>query len=177
MDVDWEKTQAYAVGLGGIYINLSGRESRGTVQPGEEKAKIKAAIAKGLRELLDQEKNSRPVGDVYDTAEAYVGPYVEEAPDLIVGFNPGYRVSWSCATGIVTESIFQDNEKSWSGDHCMDPPQIPGILFSNQPIGVESPSIMDLAPTVLDLFGVGVPPYCDGKSMLPASPERSLDAC
>ncbi|MDH5744709.1 MAG: alkaline phosphatase family protein, partial [Candidatus Aminicenantes bacterium] len=32
-DVDWEKTKAYGLGLGGIYINLKGREAKGIVSP------------------------------------------------------------------------------------------------------------------------------------------------
>jgi hypothetical protein len=38
--VDWSKTQAYAVGFGGIYLNLAGREARGIVQK-EDAARLK----------------------------------------------------------------------------------------------------------------------------------------
>ena len=83
----------------------------------------------------------------------------------MVGFNPGYRVSWTCATGAVTEEVFEDNEKSWSGDHCVNPPDVPGILFCNRKIDADKVSIMDIGPTVLDLFGVPVPDYCDGQPL------------
>ena len=82
-----------------------------------------------------------------------------------VGFKPGYRVSWTCATGAVTEEVFEDNEKSWSGDHCLNPPDVPGILFCNRKIDADQVSIMDIGPTVLDLFGVPVPDYCDGQPL------------
>ena len=166
-DVDWTRTRAYAVGLGGIYLNLAGREAQGLVEPGEEEQAVKQEIIKGLRTLYDEERKTAAVGEVYDTRKVYQGPYVEEAPDLMVGFNVGYRVSWPCATGAVTEEIFEDNLKSWSGDHCINPPDVPGILFSNRKIASDKPSIMDIGPTVLDLFGVPVPAYCDGKSFLP----------
>ena len=42
------------------------------------------------------------------------------------------------------------------------------MLFCNRRIISARPSIMDIGPTVLDLFGVRVPPYCDGTSMMPA---------
>lgn len=166
-EVDWSRTRAYAVGLGGIYLNLKGRESDGIVEPGAEAAALKKEIQTELRDLRDPKDKQAAVGNVYDTGEAYHGPYVQEGPDLIVGFNHGYRVSWSCATAAVTPEVFEDNTKSWSGDHCMNPPDMPGILFSNREIKEPNPSIMDLGPTVLDLFGVPAPAYCDGKSLMP----------
>ena len=69
------------------------------------------------------------VAEVYDTREIYSGPYVREAPDLFVGFTVGWRASWDCATGAIDDEIFDDNMKSWSGDHCMNPPDVPGIFF------------------------------------------------
>ncbi|MDA2929062.1 alkaline phosphatase family protein [Acidobacteria bacterium AH-259-O06] len=167
-DVDWTKTRAYAVGLGGMYLNLAGREAKGTVTPGEEERALKQKIIRELRKLQDEQRETSAVGEVYDTRENYKGPYVSEAPDLIVGFNVGYRTSWTCATGAITEEVFEDNVKSWSGDHCMNPADVPGIFFCNRKIAADKVSIMDIGPTALDLFGVPVPAYCDGKSLLPS---------
>jgi len=164
-DVDWTQTRAYALGLGGIYLNVAGREAQGTVKPGEDAQALKREIIQGLRKLYDEKWSTGAVGEVYDTREVYKGLYVEEAPDLVVGFNPGYRVSWTCATGAVTEEVFEDNEKSWSGDHCVNPPDVPGILFCNRKIDADKVSIMDIGPTVLDLFGVPVPDYFDGQAL------------
>ncbi|MFH1739099.1 MAG: alkaline phosphatase family protein [bacterium] len=166
-DVDWTKTRAYAVGLGGIYLNLAGREGKGIVQKGAEEEALKREIMEKLRGLYDEDEGIDAVRDVYDSKEIYKGPYVSEAPDLIVGFNVGYRASWSCATGVVSDIILEDNEKSWSGDHCVNPVDVPGIFFCNRTIETDRPSIMDIGPTVLDLFGVAIPPYCDGKSLMP----------
>src|SRR5262249_20715759 len=58
--------------------------------------------------------------------------------------------------------VFSDNTKSWSGDHCMDPRIVPGIFFCNRKINTEAHNILDLAPTVLDLFGIEAPPYMQG---------------
>ncbi|MDA2923856.1 alkaline phosphatase family protein [Acidobacteria bacterium AH-259-L09] len=167
-DVDWSRTRAYAVGLGGMYLNLAGREAKGIVAPGEEERALKQAIIAELRKLQDEQRETSAVGEVYDTRESYKGPYVSEAPDLIVGFNVGYRTSWTCATGAITEEVFEDNVKSWSGDHCMNPPDVPGIFFCNRKIATDKVSIMDIGPTALDLFGVPIPAYCDGKSLLPS---------
>ena len=40
------------------------------------------------------------------------------------------------------------------------------MLFCNRLIDVDRPSIMDIAPTVLDLFGVPVPAHMDGKPIM-----------
>jgi predicted AlkP superfamily phosphohydrolase/phosphomutase len=170
-DVDWSRTRAYAVGLGGIYLNLRGRRPRGIVSPGDEEARLRAEIRAKLGGLHDDERSAPAVAEVYDLKERYQGPYVGDAPDLLVGFRPGWRVSWSCATGVIDEWVFEDNVKSWSGDHCMNPPDVPGIFFCNRRVPGERIDIMDVGPTVLDLFGVDVPAHCDGRARMPAGGE------
>ena len=166
-DVDWSRTRAYAVGFGGIYLNLQGREAQGIVKP-DEIAELKQEIRDGLRALVDDVDHVQPVREVYDAREVYSGPYVDDAPDLIVGFRPGHRVGWASVTGGIDDEVIADNTRYWSGDHNFNPPDVPGMLFSNRTIAAESPGIMDIGPTVLDLFGVAVPAYCDGESLLPA---------
>lgn len=75
-------------------------------------------------------------------------------------------MSWDCARGLVTPEIFEDNVKSWSGDHCIDPNVVPGILFTNLKVADENPNLMDLGPTVLDLFGIDAPAHMVGKSIV-----------
>ena len=65
--------------------------------------------------------------------------------------------------GKVTAQIFEDNLKAWSGDHCIDPRLVPGVLFSNRKIADEKPAIVDVAPTILQLFGLQLPNHFDGK--------------
>jgi predicted AlkP superfamily phosphohydrolase/phosphomutase len=176
-DVDWDKTRAYAVGFGGIYLNVKGREARGIVAAGDEAQRLKAEIIAKLSALRDEERGSDAVRKVYDAHDVYSGPYVGDAPDLIVGFKLGYRVSWSSVTGGLTEAVIEDNTRPWSGDHNFNPPDVPGMLFCNRPIAEEKPRIIDIGPTVLDLFGVDIPPYCDGRSIMPAgeAPVRGED--
>ncbi|UCF38746.1 MAG: alkaline phosphatase family protein [Acidobacteriota bacterium] len=165
--VDWERTRAYAVGFGGIYLNIKGREAQGIVERGEESKQLKQEIIEGLTGLVDPEHDRSAIRAVYDTREVFSGPYVGEGPNLVVGFSVGYRVSWTCATGAVTSEVFEDNTRSWSGDHTVNPPDVPGILFANRRIDSDDPSIMDIGPSVLDLFGVPVPEYCDGSPIIP----------
>ena len=62
--------------------------------------------------------------------------------------------------------MFHSNKKAWSGDHCVDPSLVPGILFCNHPVESERPRLIDIGPTVLSMFGVAVPDYMDGKALV-----------
>ncbi len=174
-DVAWDRTRAYALGLGGLYINQKGREAHGQVGPGEETRELKAELLHKLNGLEDQERGIVAISKVYDRDEIYHGPYKENAPDLIIGYNAGYRASWEGVTGKITDKVFEDNTKAWSGDHCIDPAWVPGVLFCSRKINLNGPSIMDIAPTVLDLFGIDPPAHMDGRSLLarPKSPAVS----
>ena len=67
---------------------------------------------------------------------------------------------------MVNDTVIDDNKKAWSGDHCVDPQQVPGVLFTNTKLANDDPSLMDIAPTVLYLLGVNKPGYMDGASLL-----------
>ena len=91
-----------------------------------------------------------------------------------MGYADGYRASWDAAVGKVTGNVFEDNRKAWSGDHCVDPHLVPGVIFANRKIFAASPGIEDMAPTALDLFGIKPPPHMEGKSVL--NPPRKPSA-
>jgi bisphosphoglycerate-independent phosphoglycerate mutase (AlkP superfamily) len=82
---------------------------------------------------------------------------------LIIGYASGYRASWNCAVGRVTREVLEENTKSWSGDHSIDPRHVPGVFFSNWKLEDKTPSLSDLAPTILSLFGVRKHKFHDGK--------------
>ena len=132
-----------------MFLNLEGREAEGTVAPGAEAARVKAEIMGKLNGLRDDEKNDTGINEIFDTAVIYDGPYTVNAPDLLIGYNAGYRTSWDCATGVVAGRLFEDNVKAWSGDHCIDPRLVPGVLFSNFEIDEKDPALIDIAPTAL----------------------------
>ncbi|MBD3235999.1 MAG: nucleotide pyrophosphatase [Candidatus Eisenbacteria bacterium] len=163
--VDWERTRAYTFGLGGIYINVKGREAQGAVERGEEYRRVKRELIEKLSGLKDPETGETGILRIYDSEEIFRGPYRGDGPDLVVGYNVGYRASWDGAVGAADETVFEDNTKSWSGDHCMDPFMVPGIFFSNRKIETRFPGLIDLGPTVLDLFGVKKPAHMDGISL------------
>jgi predicted AlkP superfamily phosphohydrolase/phosphomutase len=163
-NVDWDRTKAYALGLSGLFINQRGREAHGIVEPGAETEAVKKQIIEGLTGLHDPQANEASINDVFDPAKVHSnGPYGGNGPDLIIGYNRGYRASWEGAVGRVTEEVFADNTKCWSGDHCIDPRLVPGVLFSNWRMPDEQAQIQDLAPTILAMFGVGKPAHMTGR--------------
>ena len=173
--IDWSQTKAFAIGLTGIFLNLRGKFAQGIVEPGDEAQQLRDEIAGRLARLVDPKTNDAAIKRVYQAIKAYRGPYKENAPDLIVGYAEGYRVSWDAAVGRTSHTLFHDNLKAWSGDHCVDPSVVPGVLFCNHAISSESPRLLDLAPTVLDLFGCPIPEYMDGKPLV-VGEQQSLAA-
>ena len=164
-DVDWSKTKAFSLGLTGMFINRTARERDGIVAEGEELQNLKAEIVGKLSELVDPKTGEKIFIEVFDAEKVFTGPYVFQAPDLFMGYKRDYRNSWDCATGSCPVEIFSDNTKSWSGDHCIDPREVPGVIFSDQPINTDTPDIMDLGPTALNMFGVDIPKYMQGQPL------------
>jgi predicted AlkP superfamily phosphohydrolase/phosphomutase len=160
--IDWSRTRAYTFGLGGLYLNLRGREAQGIVDPRDADA-LKAELIARLSGLQDEETVA--IRTVYAASAIYRGPYIDAAPDMIVGYARGYRTSWEAALGKATARVFEDNVKAWSGDHCVDPTLVPGVLFSNLKIDAEDPGIEDMAPTALRLFGVEAPLWMEGRPL------------
>ena len=153
-NVDWSATRAYALGFSSIYINQKGREGRGIVAP-EDAGALAADIARKLAQLTDGASGGRVFERVYLRDELYQGDRLAEAPDLVVGCRPGYRVSWQTAVGGYPDALLVDNRESWCGDHLVDPVHVPGIFFLNRPVPAAAISVADIAPTVLRLLGLG----------------------
>lgn len=161
--VDWTRTTAYAYGLSGIFINTRGREKLGVIEKGKQKKALIGEIRNKLEGLFDSNNNLNPVRRAIPAMEGLKGPYVSEAPDILVGYTDGYRASWNCATGTITDSVFEENTKCWSGDHCIDPDLVPGVYFSNWKLKEDDPALMDLAPTILHMFGLKKQRFHDGR--------------
>ena len=164
--VDWSRTSAYAVGLGGIYLNMKGREGAGILDEGEAADRVRRAIEEGLTGIRDSVSGHQAVRSVFRREKLYSGPYVNESPDLLINFSPGYRVSWQSAMGGFSHCLFDDNTRRWSGDHIIDPEAVPGILFMNRPTLHNDATILDLAPTILRHLAVARGPAMEGKSLM-----------
>ena len=162
-DVDWSRTQAYAFGLTGIFINLKDRENLGIVENGNDRLRLQLELKQKLEALFDEENGQHPIRRAMLAQMNLNGPYVDDSPDLIIGYNRGYRASWNCAVGKVTNQVVEPNTRHWSGDHSVDPELVPGVFFSNRKLSADDPSITDIAPTIQDLFGVPSENNQDGR--------------
>lgn len=162
--IDWDSTQAYAVGLNQVFINLQGREAHGVV-PASEYDVLVERLARQLERLRD------PNTGAYVVTEAVrPGPseFPERSPDLLVGYGRGYRSSDESAELRVVggdAEIIEPNRDKWSGDHCMHPSHVPGVLLTNRKIEAESASLLDLAPTILAYFGIAKSDAMSGKTL------------
>ncbi|HVG06831.1 MAG TPA: alkaline phosphatase family protein [Thermoanaerobaculia bacterium] len=167
-NVDWSQTRAYALGLGQIYINLQGRESKGIVKSGAEYQQLVAEIKQKLEAFVDEENGEKPVAHVFTRDEAY-GTYDPELiPDMIPSNSEGYRVGWQDSLGGIGKTIVEPNLEIWSGDHCsVYPPLVEGILFSNFKLNAQGAYMGDIMPTILSLYKVDPPTKLDGRSLLP----------
>lgn len=165
LNTNWSRTKAYALGLNSLYINQKGREGEGIVEAGEKKEALVREIAQKLEKVIDPKTGERVILRAYVTKDVYQGPYVEEAPDIIIGYNRGHRSSWATPLGRIPKNIFEDNLEKWSGDHCMDPEVIPGILLTNRKIKMKFPALYDLTPTILSIFGIPKPKEMIGETI------------
>lgn len=169
-NIDFDNSDAYALGLNGLYINLKGREKRGTVEP-LRKRELMSEIAAKLLEVQDDD-GARVIEKVYIVEDVYpsVDPVV--APDLLIGFARNYRGSWANGLGGQPEELFEDNMDRWSGDHCIAAHLVPGVLVTNRSVALRDPALTDLAPTILKEFGVEPPKSMIGRDVFsPAAPK------
>jgi predicted AlkP superfamily phosphohydrolase/phosphomutase len=153
-NVDWSNTTAYALGLNGVYVNLLGREKYGIVYPGKEHETLLDRLEADLLAMRDSQHGRRPVTLVTRPRRDFQGPQRASGPDLIVGYNWGYRSSWQSPLGEFPKDIFVENHDAWSGDHSIDYRLVPGVLITNQRINLDKPALYDLTVAVLDEFNV-----------------------
>jgi predicted AlkP superfamily phosphohydrolase/phosphomutase len=165
-NTDWTKSRAYGVGLNSLYVNEAGRERDGIVRPGPDKDNLVREIALKLEALTDPKTGQRPILKAFIGREAYHGANVGQAPDIVLGFNRGYRISWQSPLGGFPREILDDNTQKWSGDHMSAPDVLPGIAFTNRKFTAAAPALHDLTASVLGVFGVEKPREMIGVDVL-----------
>jgi predicted AlkP superfamily phosphohydrolase/phosphomutase len=153
--------------VGGIRLNLAGREPRGRLTP-DVAPEFCRTLARDLLDIVDAESGRPIVARVLRTDDLWAGPYRQDLPDLLVewsdarplgsatvGAGRGASVRLTSGRIGTLEGI---NRYCRSGDHrreglfvaagpTLEPGRMPGTV-----------SIMDFAPTVARLLGVELPP-------------------
>lgn len=167
VEVDWSNTRAWGDGgyYGRIYINVAGREPGGVI-PQDEYESFREALSQHIASIPapgGQKLNTK----VFKPQEIY-RKVSGVAPDLLVYFdNLGWRSVGTFGHGDIY--TFENDTGPDDANHAEN-----GVWIYTPPeknLGGKSipPSqLMDFAPTVLDLFGLPVPPDMQGKVITPS---------
>jgi len=150
--VDWTRTRAYALGLNAIYLNVKGREKAGIISTDQEYRQTLETLAEALLNLRDN--GQTVVTEVRLKPDQFPEADQNIAPDLIVGYAQNYRVGWKDTLGGISDVMFSNNLDAWSGDHCVADALVPGVLLTSRPVVGPTPSLIDLAPTILGSLDV-----------------------
>jgi predicted AlkP superfamily phosphohydrolase/phosphomutase len=182
--INMDETKAYAEeSKNFIWVNLKGREPRGTVRPGREYEEVRERIIHGLIGEKDPGSGEQVVENVFRREDIYHGDSFEKAPDLIVTFKDlGYvpRPSYTVAPDVVLKTIPRlELEKSESNTRA-NARHLPNGILLMRGKGIrpgrkiDGAKIMDLAPTILYTMGLPVPTDMDGKVLESAYQESVL---
>lgn len=168
------ESKAYSLIPGRIYINLKGREKTGSVSPGLEYERIREELRAKLKQLKDPETGENIITDVLTKEELYRSNsgitfnvdstynFNKEdsyyyAPDLVIINNRGYDLK-----GNLWMNKLMDKGPI-VGTHTYDD----AFLFiRNRKIIEEEISIIDVLPTIFELFNIKNPGNFDGNSVL-----------
>ncbi len=162
VEVDWEKTTAWGAGgyYARIFLNVEGREPMGKI-PARDYEKVRDQIKEKIEALPDPE--GKPMGSVVFKPEELYREVRNIPPDLIVYFG---NLSWRSvgSFGLPDVYTFENDTGPDDANHDQD-----GVFILWDPrrnLGgeyLEGLQLMDVAPTVLDLMGLRVPPDMQGK--------------
>ena len=151
--IDWEKSKVIPLPEGILYINKY-LFNDGTY----------SSVVKELKHeisLIENPTNGEKLAKrVYHKNELYNGKYIDNAPDIIILPNEGYEIQSRFDN---TTWNFSSKEDGWSGVH-----KLHGIFLAHGPdikqsANIEGARIIDLAPTILHMYGVSIPRDMDGR--------------
>jgi len=163
--VNWARTKAFSCvhtpHFGHIYLNVEGRMRYGCVSE-ENRDGLRRAIIDELTSLTEPVTGERPRVEAYTAKEAYSGPYLGDAPDIVFIVDEG-RCEVDAKVG--DGGLFEAGAPltGWTGTHTRD-----GVFIARGPgikrgYRVENAQIIDVAPTILRLFGIPLPREIDGR--------------
>jgi predicted AlkP superfamily phosphohydrolase/phosphomutase len=156
--IDWSQTLAYAspVSQSGIFINLQGREPDGIV-PAADYDRLRHRILESL--ALFEDPAGGPAINAYLREDVLAGDELPAMPDIILNFDRSFLEAKELVLG--GKGIVWSDGGSRAIHHrdglfvAMGPAISPG-RFTDM-------TLEDIAPNILALAGVDVPPGLDGR--------------
>jgi predicted AlkP superfamily phosphohydrolase/phosphomutase len=163
--VDWSRTRAWGDGgyYARVFLNVAGREPNGTVAR-EDYEKVRNELSAGLKAIPDEK--GREIGTQVFRPEELYREVRGVAPDLIVYFgNLAWRSIGTVGGGKI--HTFENDTGPDGANHAQN-----GI-FLYRPAGggmsegrrLDGLRIIDIAPTILQLFGLPMPVDMEGKAL------------
>lgn len=163
--VDWSRTKAWGDGgyYARVFLNVAGREPNGTIAP-EDYEKVREELITGLKAIPDE--NGQEIGTQVFRPEELYREVRGVAPDLIVYFGDLYWRSIGTVGGGKIHT-FENNTGPDGANHAENGiflfrPARGGISGGRQ---IEGLRITDIAPTILQLFGLPVPQDMEGSTL------------
>jgi predicted AlkP superfamily phosphohydrolase/phosphomutase len=165
LEIDWSRTRVWGSGgyYGRVFINVAGREPAGVVQPGAEYEALRDELSERFAALGDP--SGRSIGTVSYKPETSYHTVRNCAPDLLVYFGNLY---WR-AVGSLGHGGYYTFENDTGPDDANHAQQ--GIFIYYDPRQRQNGKrlsglqLMDVAPTVLEYFGLPVPADMQGKAV------------
>jgi len=160
-DIDWSQTKAWATGFTGqIYLNVKGREAQGIVDA-KDYDNLLDELAEKLKAIAD-EKGKKLDTKVYKRKDIHSGEYAKFGPDLFIYFD---NCHWNISELIGYDSIYSYDTAKGPDDGGHGPYGFFAMSGSGIPEQgeVSEANLLQIAPTVLHLFGAAVPPDMEEK--------------
>ena len=176
--VDWTRTRAFTLGLTGLFINRKGRETQRHRRRGRRvPARWSRRSRRSSRRWSIRRRALRCIRKVRATAITSTGPTGCDAPDLLIGYEGGYRNSWDCATGAVTASTSSPTTpRAGPAITASTRDIVPGVFFCNRRIATERPRLIDIPLSIVELFGQKRARYMQGEMIFAAERRRGRRA-
>ena len=159
-EIDPARSRAFALDPGRIFLNVRGRQAEGCVDPADAEA-LREEIAVGLAALEItvpwSAQRFRPIRKVWRREEIYVGPWTHLAADLVLDSHDGYEMK-----GKFNHPVLSD-AGVLTGMHTFDDAM---LYIRGRRWAHADPEMLDVAPTLLHLMDLPVPPVMTGRVLL-----------
>ncbi|MFC4438328.1 MULTISPECIES: alkaline phosphatase family protein [Natrialbaceae] len=139
-----DETKAYSFIPGRFYINLEGREPRGSV-PEDEYDEVRDQLKQDL-EALEGPEGRNVVDRVVEKEEAFRGDHDDIAPDLVAIPNKGFDLK----SGFKADSeVFTTGPRN--GMHSFDDTS---LYIDDPDASIGDADLFDITPTILNLLDI-----------------------